>query len=337
MSGRAGVVWLWASAGVRGVAGALGAFLLLNVAGELVRPPFSVVPEWLGIARSGLCSLGFCTIVAATLLALAAGALQRPALRTLGTLVLGAVATVAAIDVVRFYSALLAGTFETWMPVPASLVVVCTFLLLCWAAWRSAPPAPSAGRGRARFLGVALLSATGVLGALPLVRMVTFGASRYERSADCAVVFGARVWDDGSPSLALADRVDEGVRLYRAGKVKLLLMSGAIDERNHHSEPRVMMQRAVAAGVPPEAILLDEGGIDTASTVRSAGRLVRAAGLRDALVVTHYYHEPRAKMLLDRQGVRAYTIPAHMSRHLGKEPWFLVREVLAWYHSFLFQ
>src|SRR5258708_32046849 len=42
-----------------------------------------------------------------------------------------------------------------------------------------------------------------------------------------AIVFGAKVWDDGSPSNTLYDRVITGVELYRAGRVKKLLMSGA--------------------------------------------------------------------------------------------------------------
>jgi uncharacterized SAM-binding protein YcdF (DUF218 family) len=176
-----------------------------------------------------------------------------------------------------------------------------------------------------------------VLAALPLVQMATFGPSRYERSADCAVVFGARVWRTGRPSDALADRVDEAIRLYRRGLVGHIVMSGAVDDDAGFSEPAVMAARAEAAGVPREAILLDEDGVDTASTVRNTARMMRREGMSRALVVTHYYHEPRAKMLFNRAGIRAYTVPAHMSRRLRKEPYFLLREVAAYYHSFLLE
>jgi uncharacterized SAM-binding protein YcdF (DUF218 family) len=95
-----------------------------------------------------------------------------------------------------------------------------------------------------------------------------------------------------------------------------------------------MRARAVAAGVPGEAILLDEAGIDTARTVRNTAALMRREGLASALVVTHYYHEPRAKMLFDRAGVRAFTVPAKMQRRLYKEPYFIAREVGAYWNSF---
>jgi uncharacterized SAM-binding protein YcdF (DUF218 family) len=57
-------------------------------------------------------------------------------------------------------------------------------------------------------------------------------------------------------------------------------------------------------------------------------------GLGSALVVSHYYHEPRAKMLFDRARVRSWTVPATMHRRLYKEPWFVTREVGAYWRAF---
>ena len=77
--------------------------------------------------------------------------------------------------------------------------------------------------------------------------------------------------------------------------------------------------------------------MDTASTVKSTARILGGSPEEAALVVTHYYHEPRAKMLFDRKGLRVYTVPARMSRRLAKEPYFILREILAYYHSFLLE
>ena len=98
-----------------------------------------------------------------------------------------------------------------------------------------------------------------------------------------------------------------------------------------------MAARAEARGVPRQAIVLDEEGVDTASTVRNTARLMREEGMSRALIVTHDYHEPRAKMLFDRAGVRAFTAAARMSRRRREEPYFLVREIAAYYHSFLME
>ena len=69
--------------------------------------------------------------------------------------------------------------------------------------------------------------------------------------------------------------------------------------------------------------------------MRNGARIMADRGLGSALVVSHYYHEPRARMLFHRAHVVAYTVPAKMKRRLVKEPWFLLREVIAYYHSFL--
>jgi vancomycin permeability regulator SanA len=135
----------------------------------------------------------------------------------------------------------------------------------------------------------------------------------------------------------LADRVDEGIRLVQKGFVKKLVMSGAIDGRNGYSEPEVMKKRAVDAGIEATDILLDEAGVDTSSTVRNTAALMQREGFTKALAVSHYYHEPRVKMLFSRAHVRVYTVPAKMTRRLLKEPFFIAREILAYYHSWLFQ
>lgn len=314
------------------------AFLLVNVIGEAVRPPFDTLGEWVSWPLDPALRRALATIVACALLA-SALVKSRPLWLRAGTAALfTGVALAASVDVLRVFGAIQRGLVIAPCPIPASAVVAGFFGALAWEASsvREREATESASRGvRARWILVLVI---GILGmAIPLLQMGTLGLSRYERPADCAVVFGARVYSNGRPSDALCDRVDEAVRLYRKGLVKRLVMSGAIDGDAGYSEPRVMAARAAAQGVPIDAILIDEEGIDTASTVRNTARWMREEGLSRALVVTHYYHEPRAKMLFDRAGVQAYTVPAHMSRRLAKEPYFLLREVVAYYHSFLLE
>ncbi len=300
---------------------AVGVFILANLAGQALRPPFDTLGDWVSLPDSP--ALRY-PLAGVTALALLGGRLLSPRLRAAARLLFGAVAASALVDTGAFYLALARHTIRTPAVLPASLLVAALFAALALDRRR---PLPALGaRGTA--------AAAAVLLALPLVRMVTFGPTRYDRPADCAVVFGARVWNDGTPSDALADRVDEAIGLYRRGLVKRLVMSGGVEPENGLSEAEVMRARAEAAGVPRDAVLLDEAGVDTARTVRNTARLMRREGLGSALVVTHYYHEPRAKMLFDRAGVRAYTVPATMRRRLYKEPYFLVREVGAYWHSF---
>ena len=94
-----------------------------------------------------------------------------------------------------------------------------------------------------------------------------------------------------------------------------------------------MRARAIAAGVPAAAIVIDEAGVDTASTVGNTVAWLRARGGSRVLAVSHYYHQPRVKLLFERAGVRTFTVPATMHRRLLKEPYFIAREVLAYYRA----
>ena len=75
-----------------------------------------------------------------------------------------------------------------------------------------------------------------------------------------ALVLGAGLAADGSPTLMLADRVRGAVELYQRGAVEHLLMSGD-NSRAYYDEPTSMRRLAIDAGVPAEAITLDFAGM----------------------------------------------------------------------------
>ena len=114
-----------------------------------------------------------------------------------------------------------------------------------------------------------------------------------------AIVFGAGLWRNGSPTPVLADRVSEAAALYHAGKVEKLLMSG--DNRFvDYNEPEAMRQLALSLGVPNEAIVLDYAGRRTYDTCYRAKAIFR---VDQAILVTQAFHMPRAIYLCNRLGV----------------------------------
>lgn len=319
---------------LRDAGAAVGVFGLVNIAGELIRSPFDVLRTFVGVPEFAYpYALPLEALVAAILVSQRSTTLAATRLRVACAAILAFVAAFSLLDIVMFYRVVLAGKVQTSWPIPSSILVCVFFAALALDMYH----------GYARELLkwkqiVRLLITSSVVAAtLPLLLMFTFGPTNYSREADCAVIFGARVWDDGTPSLALADRVDEGIRLHQRGLVRKLVMSGAIDRHNGYSEPEVMKNRAVEFGVPSADILLDEAGVDTSATVRNTAEFMQREGFTKALAVSHYYHQPRVKMLFSRAHVRVYTVPATMTRRLLKEPMFLLREILAYYHSWLFQ
>ncbi len=116
-----------------------------------------------------------------------------------------------------------------------------------------------------------------------------------------AILFGAQVRPDHSLSPMLADRVDGGIALYQAGKVKKLLMTGD-NSTTHYDEVTAMKDYAVSRGIPGADIGLDYAGFNTYDSCYRAKAIF---GLSDAILVTQAYHMPRALYTCRHLGVKA--------------------------------
>ncbi len=169
---------------------------------------------------------------------------------------------------------------------------------------------------------------------LAIARLITAIHSRgriYENVEDvpserAAVVFGAGLWRDGSPTPVLRDRVQAASELYFQGKVEKLLMSG--DNRfEDYDEPTAMKNYAIELGVPEEVIVLDYAGRRTYDTCYRAKEIF---GLDKAILVTQEFHLPRALYLCNALGVESNGIIADQRYYLKRSRFFWnTRETIA--------
>jgi SanA protein len=172
-----------------------------------------------------------------------------------------------------------------------------------------------------KMAGRVLLIALIVVIALPLVlRMgvsLRFNGDIYtEETAPArpvAIVFGARVYPSGRLSAMLSDRVATGVALYKAGKVKVLLMTGD-NSAPEYDEPSAMRRAAIQMGVPEEAIVVDYAGRRTYDSCYRASSIFKVSS---AIVVTQNFHLDRALMLCNALGVSAVGVGADYQRPWG--------------------
>lgn len=116
-----------------------------------------------------------------------------------------------------------------------------------------------------------------------------------------AIVFGAGVRPNGTPSRMLADRVQAAVELYKAGRVRKLLMTGD-NSRIDYNEVAAMRRYAEQQGVSHQDITLDYAGF---STYQSCYRARVIFGVERAVLVTQQYHLPRAVYTCRHLGVEA--------------------------------
>jgi SanA protein len=147
-----------------------------------------------------------------------------------------------------------------------------------------------------------------------LTEILTFSKIKTMESAKTtkvAIVFGAGLQRDGSPSPVLQDRVASAVQLYKTGKVEKLLMSG--DNRFvDYNEPGAMQAFAISLGVPQEDIVLDYAGRRTYDTCY---RALHIFGVKEAILVTQRYHLPRALFTCNGMGLDATGVTANLREY----------------------
>lgn len=137
-----------------------------------------------------------------------------------------------------------------------------------------------------------------------------------------AIVFGAGLQRDGTPSVVLRDRVTTAADLYFSGKVEKILMSG--DNRFvDYNEPGAMLNYALDLGVPREDIVLDYAGRRTYDTCYRARAIF---GVTEALLVTQSFHLPRAVFTCNALGLSSEGVIADRRRYITRAS---IREIPA--------
>lgn len=168
----------------------------------------------------------------------------------------------------------------------------------------------AAGSGR---LWVALIGwlvvGTLVVWGTSILLILYTGARPVIREADAILVLGAAQYN-GRPSPVLKARLDHGIDLFHKGLAKKLVFTGGVGAGDTVSEGEVARRYALKQNVPASAILVERHGVTSAESVAAAAALMRAKGLRSALVVSDSYHMLRLELLVRRAGIQPYRAPA---------------------------
>ena len=119
-------------------------------------------------------------------------------------------------------------------------------------------------------------AAVGFTGANVLLFGVMFRRPKVhwdQEKYDCAVVCGCRVENDGQPSEVLKTRVEKAAELWKEGRIRYLIMSGA-GVYNDYVEAEAMKRYAMELGVPQENILEERRAVSTYHNLLYSGRIV---------------------------------------------------------------
>ncbi|MGK5629705.1 SanA/YdcF family protein [Streptomyces sp. URMC 123] len=147
-----------------------------------------------------------------------------------------------------------------------------------------------------------------VLALLPSAWLHASASDRVRGVADVppapvGIVFGAGLWE-GRPSPYLAHRLDAAAELYRAGTIRVVLVTGD-NSREDYDEPNAMRAYLTERGVPADRIVSDFAGFDTWD---SCARARRIFGVERAVLISQDFHIRRALALCGAAGIDAYGV-----------------------------
>lgn len=149
--------------------------------------------------------------------------------------------------------------------------------------------------------------------------------------ADVIIVLGAGLKRDGRPGPALTRRSRQGAALWHEGLAPVLLCTGGQTAPFPRTEAAACREVLIAAGIPANAILLEEQSRSTEENALFSQRILAELGLERAILVSDSYHILRASWLFGQRGIEtvASPVPASTIRDPLMYPYSLAREFAA--------
>lgn len=146
----------------------------------------------------------------------------------------------------------------------------------------------------------------------------TFDSIDATPPCEVGLVFGTSDRTKGRENLYFKHRVEAAAALWKAGKIRKLIVSG--DNRAHdYNEPEKMKRALVRLGVPAQHIICDYAGLRTLDSVVRAKKVF---GLNSILFISQRFQNQRAIYIARAHGIDAI---AYNARDVGPRNGFKTR------------
>lgn len=146
---------------------------------------------------------------------------------------------------------------------------------------------------------------------------------------DAMIVLGSRVKADGTPGENLTMRLEAALEAYQAHPC-LIITCGGQGSDEPAPEGDVMRQWLIDRGVPADRIISESISTNTQQSITAAAQMLRARGIKGAVIVTSAYHVPRAMAMVRDEGLAAQGWGCEYTTE-GFDWWrHHLRETLSW-------
>ena len=174
-------------------------------------------------------------------------------------------------------------------------------------------------------LGLVSLSLTAI--AYSAWSIYRYGSNSKIIQADAAIVLGAAAWGN-QPSPVFRERLNHGIALYKAAKVKTLIFTGGKGDGDELAESIVGKRYAMQQGVAEADILTETRSRTTQQNLYYSQQVATNYDLKRFLIVSDPLHMKRSLQMAREMGMDAYPSPTPTTRYqsVSSQLKFLARE-----------
>jgi uncharacterized SAM-binding protein YcdF (DUF218 family) len=143
-----------------------------------------------------------------------------------------------------------------------------------------------------------------------------YDESSASSTADAAIVLGAAVWGERL-SPVFQERVNHAINLYRTKRIKKIIFTGGRGNADEATEAEAARRFAMANGVPPEDILIEDKSTSTYENLAFAKPIVEANHIKTVLLVSDPLHLKRSVEIAKSLNYEVYPSPTPTTKYQG--------------------
>lgn len=156
----------------------------------------------------------------------------------------------------------------------------------------------------------------------------SFGWRAKPQKSDCIIVLGCKV-KGAQPSPFLKGRLDEGIRLFKEGYGRYIIVSGGQGPGEDITEAEAMRRYLVEKGIAQDSIILEDRSKSTIENLKNSKVIMEEKGLRNAVIVSNKFHLKRASNTVLKLGMAASYSGVFINEYKLNEVSSFIREIPA--------
>ena len=173
-------------------------------------------------------------------------------------------------------------------------------------------------------VSVIIMTASVILAAVISAFMIKAENDKPRNEDTTLVILGCQV-RNGAPSLMLQGRLEAAYAYLKEHEGVKVIVSGGKGEDEIISEAQCMKEWLVGVGISPDRIYMEDRSVNTEENLRFSKEIIDKNHLPSAItIVTDGFHQLRADILAEKQGIESYNISSHTKFYLLPTYW--VRE-----------